>query len=57
MRPKLVASAKKIVDDLYAETNALEKSAINTMLQNGLKIHDVPADGAKLWEKEALQGI
>jgi TRAP-type C4-dicarboxylate transport system substrate-binding protein len=56
VRPKLIASAKRIVDELYAETNGLEKRAIDTMLQNGLKIHPVPADGTRLWEKEAHKG-
>lgn len=56
IRPKLVKSAKRIVDSLYAETNTLEKSAIDTMLKHGLKIHTVPADGAKLWEKEGQKG-
>ena len=55
-RPKLVAAAKKIVDDLYKETIDLEKRAMDTMLQNGLRVHTVPADGTKLWEKEAYKG-
>jgi len=56
MRPKLVRAAQKIVDNLYVETNALEKKAIDTMLKHGLKIHDVPADAARLWQKEGLKG-
>ena len=56
IRPKLVKSARQIVDGLFAETNTLEKSAIDTMLKHGLQIHPVPADGTKLWEKEAHKG-
>lgn len=56
MRPKLVRAAQKIVDNLYVETNALEKRAIDTMLKHGLKIHDVPPDAAKLWQKEGYKG-
>jgi TRAP-type transport system periplasmic protein len=56
MRPKLMASAKKVVDQLYIDTKALEASAITTMKQHGLVIHDVPADAAKLWEKEGYKG-
>ncbi|HNW29703.1 MAG TPA: TRAP transporter substrate-binding protein DctP [Spirochaetota bacterium] len=56
IRPKLVKSARQIVDGLFAETTTLEKSAIDTMLKHGLKIHPVPGDGAKLWEKEAHKG-
>ena len=56
MRPKLLKSAKQIVDDLYVETSALEKKAIETMKKHGLKIHDVPPDAAKLWLKEASNG-
>ncbi len=56
IRPKLVKSAKQIVDELYTETNALEKNAINVMLKNGLKIHEVPEDGVLLWQKEAVKG-
>jgi TRAP-type transport system periplasmic protein len=56
MRPKLVKSAKQVVDSLYAETIALEKNAIDVMLKNGLKIHEVPSDGAALWHKEAVKG-
>ena len=53
LRPKLVKSAKQIVDNLYLETITLEKSAIETMKKHGLKIHEVPPDAAKLWLKEA----
>jgi TRAP-type C4-dicarboxylate transport system substrate-binding protein len=53
LRPKLVKSAKQIVDNLYLETIMLEKSAIDTMKKHGLKIHEVPPDAAKLWLKEA----
>jgi TRAP-type transport system periplasmic protein len=56
MRPKLVKSAKQIVDNLFDETNALEKNAINVMLKNGLKIHEVPSDGISLWQKEGVKG-
>ncbi len=56
IRPKLVNSAQKIVDNLYIETNALEKKAIDTMLKHGLKIHDVPPEATKLWQKEGLKG-
>jgi TRAP-type transport system periplasmic protein len=56
MRPKLVKSAQQIVDGLFAETNVLEKNAINVMLKNGLKIHEVPSDSAALWHKEGVKG-
>ncbi len=56
MRPKLVASAKKVVDQLYIDTKTLETSAIATMKKNGLVIHEVPADAARLWEKEGYKG-
>jgi TRAP-type transport system periplasmic protein len=55
IRPKLVKSAKQIVDNLYVETNALEKSAIDTMIKHGLKIHEVPPEGERLWRKEAVK--
>lgn len=52
MRPKMMKAAKKIIDDLYVETNALEKKAIATMLKHGLKIHNAPPDAVAAWEKE-----
>ncbi|MBN1496692.1 MAG: TRAP transporter substrate-binding protein DctP [Spirochaetes bacterium] len=55
IRPKLVKSMKQIVDNLYVETIALEKGAIDTMIKHGLKIHVVPADGEKLWRQEAVK--
>ncbi len=56
MRPKLIKAAQKIVDNLFIETNALEKKAIDTMLKHGLKIHDVPPEAARLWQKEGIKG-
>ena len=56
MRPKLIKSAKQIVDNLHLETIALEKNAIETMKKHGLIIHEVPPDAVKLWLKEASNG-
>ncbi len=56
IKPKLVRAAQKIVDNLYIETTALEKKAIDTMLKHGLKIHQVPPDAEKLWQKEGYKG-
>ncbi|MBN2077944.1 MAG: TRAP transporter substrate-binding protein DctP [Spirochaetes bacterium] len=55
-RQKLVASAKRIVDEMYAETQALERRAIVTMRKHGLQIHEVPPDAVGLWRKEARRG-
>jgi TRAP-type C4-dicarboxylate transport system substrate-binding protein len=56
MRAKLIKSAQQTIDNLYLETISLEKRAIDTMIKNGLQIHEVPADAAKLWHKEASNG-
>ena len=56
MRAKLVKSAKQTIDELYIETILLEKKAIETMKKNGLIIHEVPPEVAKLWHKEASNG-
>ena len=56
MRAKLVKSAKQTIDELYLETILLEKKAIETMKKNGLIIHEVPPEVAKLWHKEASNG-
>jgi TRAP-type C4-dicarboxylate transport system substrate-binding protein len=56
MRAKLVKSAKLTIDNLYLETIQLEKNAIETMKKHGLQIHEVPAEAAKLWHKEATKG-
>ena len=55
MRPKLVKSMKQVVDNLYIDTIALEKSAVDTMLKNGLQIHQVPPEGEKVWRQEATK--
>lgn len=56
IRPRLMAAAAKTVGALYNDTKTLEASAIATMKKHGLVIHDVPADGDRLWEKEAVKG-
>lgn len=56
IRPRLAKSMQQTVDSLYAETSALEKGAIDTMIKHGLKIHQVPADGVTLWREEAVKG-
>ncbi len=56
MRPKLKKSAQEVIETLYVETSALEKSAMDTMVKNGLQIHRVPAGGEELWRQEAVKG-
>lgn len=56
LRPRLVASAKKIVAGMYGDILTLERNAIATMQKHGLQIHEVPPDAAAQWRKEALKG-
>ena len=56
IQPKLVKIARQVVEELYPETITLEKKAIDTMKKHGLKIHEVPPDAIKAWEKEARDG-
>ncbi|MBN2161160.1 MAG: TRAP transporter substrate-binding protein DctP [Spirochaetes bacterium] len=56
MRPKLAAAARRIVDGLTVETDALERKAMATMLKHGLTVNHVTPDAVRQWEQEALKG-
>lgn len=49
-------ATKRISARLLKEANELEKEAIDTMLENGLKINPAPADAYDKWAQSIAQG-
>ena len=48
---------QEMSSDFYKETIELEKEAIETMKENGLKIHPVPPEVKKAWKATAAKGM
>ena len=56
-KEKMMAFAVKLSQDLYAKTVTLEKETIETMIEHGLKIVDIPADAQGKWRAAADKGM
>lgn len=56
-RRAMTAAVDRISIKLAAETEKLEKQAIDTMTKNGLVIHPAPPDSLAQWKEAAEQGI
>jgi TRAP-type C4-dicarboxylate transport system substrate-binding protein len=53
----MMAAVQKIQTKLNVETDALEIKALATMKQNGLIIHEAPADSLAQWKEAANKGM
>jgi TRAP-type C4-dicarboxylate transport system substrate-binding protein len=55
-RPMMEA-VERVSKKLAAQTDALEKKALDTMIKNGLIIHEAPADSMPQWKEAAAKGM
>lgn len=56
-RQAMAAAVDRVSRKLAAETDKLEKKAIDTMTKNGLVIHPAPPDSLARWKEASDQGI
>lgn len=56
LRPALMKAAHDITKELDKNLAQLESSVFRIMMENGLIIHNVPADALELWEEEFNRG-
>jgi TRAP-type C4-dicarboxylate transport system substrate-binding protein len=57
LKPELLKAGRKISKKLYLETKKLEKEAIKTMVNNGLKINNIDEKTMKKWYSEANRTV
>ena len=57
LKTELLAIVDRHLDTLSEETAVLEDEAVRIMLQNGLQIHPVSAQGAAEWERVMEEGL
>jgi TRAP-type C4-dicarboxylate transport system substrate-binding protein len=50
LRPQLMAATQKALSELEAEVMSVENQAMEIMLENGLTVHQVPAEAMQEWE-------
>jgi len=55
-RQAMKAAVDRVSSKLAAETEKLEKKALDTMTKNGLVIHQAPPDSLAQWKEAAEQG-
>jgi|GEM_PF-386871 len=56
-REPMAEAALAAADGLYAKTQDLEKEAIRVMVENGLKVTELPADAPGKWRAAALDAM
>jgi len=56
LRPKCLESAQKAGAAMEAEVADADRSAIDIMKQNGLRVHNVPADAEAEWQAAVTKG-
>jgi TRAP-type C4-dicarboxylate transport system substrate-binding protein len=56
-REPMVQSVLKAAEDLYQTTKGLEDEALKAMKENGLIIHEPPADAMEKWRAAASKGM
>ncbi len=56
-KDKMLAVVNNMIDQLYQETIALEKEAIDEMKKHDLKINPVPADALEKWRAVSDKGL
>lgn len=57
IKDELIESGRKISSSLYQKTKRLEKDAIDTMVENGLKINIISEDIKNLWYVESKKSV
>ncbi len=57
LQPELLAAVSRQLDTLRRETESLEEKALAIMLENGLKVHPVPAPAEAEWERLVQEGL
>jgi TRAP-type C4-dicarboxylate transport system substrate-binding protein len=56
-REEMLAVTRRLQKKLSGEIGQLEKEAIDTMIENGLKIHEVTEDAVSAWRSESFKGM
>jgi TRAP-type C4-dicarboxylate transport system substrate-binding protein len=56
-REPLISAAEKAAVNLYQTTMELEKEALKAMIENGLIIHEPPADALQKWREASDRGM
>lgn len=56
-KEEMLAVTRRLQKKLSGEIGQLEKEAIDTMIENGLTIHETPEDAIPKWRAESLKGI
>ncbi len=56
-KQRMMEVVKRLSDKLDGETKVLEKKALDSMLKNGLIIHEPPADSLAKWKEAANKGM
>ena len=56
-KEEMIEAAEEVARNLARETEALERQAMDVMLDNGLIVHDVPGSAASQWRDEFVEGL
>jgi TRAP-type C4-dicarboxylate transport system substrate-binding protein len=57
LHPRLLQTIEEVMEELYIESLAVEKQALDIMKDNGLIVHRVPEDIVEQWRALVAQGF